>query len=208
MSSIDCVFLQRSADEAAQGLLGCVLFSEVDGYKASARIVETEAYDQNDPASHAFHGISQRNRALFGPAGCAYVYVSHGMYHCCNITAGAAGFGAGVLLRAVEPLEGIDVMRSRRDRHTVELTNGPAKLCQALGVDMRLYGHDLAQPPLTLRYAPLHAGERILRTPRIGINKAKERLRRFVIADNPYLSKASLDIRRHAQTVSTVPSAG
>ena len=194
-------FLERSADDAAIGLLGCVLSSGLHGDRVSVRIVETEAYDQDDPASHAFHGISNRNRALFGRAGCTYIYVSHGIYHCCNITAGAEGFGAGSLLRAVEPIEGIEALRSRRDKRSVELTNGPAKLCQALGIDMRLYGHHLEEAPLILQYAPLRPGERILRTPRIGISKAADRLRRFVIEGNPYVSKASPAIRSKAEPV-------
>ncbi|MFT8442736.1 MULTISPECIES: DNA-3-methyladenine glycosylase [Bifidobacterium] len=195
----DLAFLEGSADEAAQGLLGCVLSSDIGGFHTSVRIVETEAYDQDDPASHAFHGLSRRNRALFGPAGHAYIYVSHGIYHCCNITAGVEGYGAGALIRAVEPIDGIDVLQSRRAKNAVELTNGPAKLCQALGIDMSLYGHDFTSSPLVLRYAALRRGERIVRTPRVGITKATERLRRFVIANNPYVSKAPRSIRNRSE---------
>ena len=108
--------LSGSADEAAIGLLGCLLIREFDdGGIAAARIVETEAYDQNDPASHAFHGRSERNAALFGPSGRAYVYISYGMHRCFNVSAGDDGFGAGALIRAVEPVQGIEIMRERRN---------------------------------------------------------------------------------------------
>ena len=140
--------LSGSADEAAIGLLGCLLIREFDdGGIAAARIVETEAYDQNDPASHAFHGRSERNAALFGPSGRAYVYISYGMHRCFNVSAGDDGFGAGALIRAVEPVRGVEIMRERRfanrsgsrttvgNRKDVDLTNGPAKLCQAMGIE-------------------------------------------------------------------------
>ena len=109
--------LSGSADEAAIGLLGCLLIREFDdGGIAAARIVETEAYDQNDPASHAFHGRSERNAALFGPSGRAYVYISYGMHRCFNVSAGDDGFGAGALIRAVEPVQGIEIMREPHNR--------------------------------------------------------------------------------------------
>ena len=200
--------LSGSADEAAIGLLGCLLIREFDdGGIAAARIVETEAYDQNDPASHAFHGRSERNAALFGPSGRAYVYISYGMHRCFNVSAGDDGFGAGALIRAVEPVQGIEIMRERRfanrsgsrttvgNRKDVDLTNGPAKLCQAMGIDLKLYGHDLSTAPLYLERNALLEGERIAASPRIGISKAAERLRRFFIVDNPYVTKSPLNRR-------------
>ena len=156
------------------------------------RIVETEAYDQLDPASHSFHGMSHRTRVMFGPAGHAYVYFTYGMYYCLNVTAGAPGFGAAVLIRAVEPVEGAAVIesRSRVAKHPlVNSLNGPAKLCRSLGVDMALYGHDLRLPPLQLAEGGLIGGEQIVSTPRIGITKAAERQRRYVIDGNPYCSR-------------------
>lgn len=200
--------LSGSADEAAIGLLGCLLIREFDdGGIAAARIVETEAYDQNDPASHAFHGRSERNAALFGPSGRAYVYISYGMHRCFNVSAGDDGFGAGALIRAVEPVQGIEIMRERRfanrsgsrttvgNRKDVDLTNGPAKLCQAMGIDLKLYGHDLSTAPLYLERNALLEGERIAASPRIGISKAAERPRRFFIVDNPYVTKSPLNRR-------------
>ena len=189
--------LIHGADEAAAGLLGCLLVRDwPDGTRSAVRIVETEAYDQNDPASHTYHGRSERNRAMFGPAGHAYVYFTYGMHYCVNVTAGADGFGCGVLIRAGEPVEGIEHMRALRGGRTgVELTNGPAKLCQALAIDKSLYGHDLRMPPLRLVRASLREGERIGCTPRIGISKAADRPRRLIIIGNPYVSKSPLNVK-------------
>lgn len=152
------------------------------------RIVETEAYDQNDPASHAFHGKSERNKALFGPSGHLYVYFTYGMHYCANITCGSDGFGAGALVRAVEPVEGVEIIEARRGMHGPNATNGPAKLCKALDIDKRLYAHDLREPPVRLVAGGLNVGEKVEATARVGISKATERLRRFIIVGNPYIS--------------------
>ena len=186
-------FLDRPVDQAARMLLGCLIIRdyESEGEQARVRIVETEAYDQNDPASHAYHGRSARNDALFGPSGHMYVYFTYGMHYCMNVSCQEDGFGAGVLIRACQPVQGLDLLRSHRhgshpDR---ELTNGPAKLCQALDIDKRNYGHDLRKPPIRLAAAGLNQDETITATPRIGISHAKETLRRFVITGNRYLSR-------------------
>lgn len=211
-------FLENPSDVAAPLLLGCTLTRTItlngEKHKLVARIVETEAYDQDDPASHAFGGPSERNAAMFGPAGHLYVYVSYGMHHCCNVVCGPEGFGSGCLVRAVEPLEGVEVMRELREagragkahtghvgkeqaerarKHPLklrDLTNGPGKVCAALGIDKELYGHDLTVEPLVLGFAPLLPGETIGRSPRVGISKNIDAPKRFFIEGNEFVSRA------------------
>lgn len=224
-------FLENPSDVAAPLLLGCTLTRTItlngEKHKLVARIVETEAYDQDDPASHAFGGLSERNAAMFGPAGHLYVYVSYGMHHCCNVVCGPEGFGSGCLVRAVEPLEGVEVMRELREagrahkglqtasagigcdeaqagragkeqaerarKHPLklrDLTNGPGKVCAALGVDKGLYGHDLTVEPLVLDFAPLLPGETIGSSPRVGISKNIDAPKRFFIEENEFVSRA------------------
>lgn len=195
-------FLENPSDVAAPLLLGCTLTRTItlngEKHKLVARIVETEAYDQDDPASHAFGGPSERNTAMFGPAGHLYVYVSYGMHHCCNVVCGPKGFGSGCLVRAVEPLEGVEVMRELREagrvyKHPLKLhnlTNGPGKVCAALGIDKGLYGHDLTNEPLVLEFAPLLPGETIGRSPRVGISKNIDAQKRFFIEGNEFVSRA------------------
>lgn len=211
-------FLENPSDVAAPLLLGCTLTRTItlngEKHKLVARIVETEAYDQDDPASHAFGGLSERNAAMFGPAGHLYVYVSYGMHHCCNVVCGPEGFGSGCLVRAVEPLEGVEVMRELREagragkaqakragkaqaersrKHPLklrDLTNGPGKVCAALGIDKELYGHDLTVEPLVLDFAPLLPGETIGSSPRVGISKNIDAPKRFFIEGNAFVSRA------------------
>lgn len=195
-------FLENPSDVAAPLLLGCTLTRTItlngEKHKLVARIVETEAYDQDDPASHAFGGPSERNAAMFGPAGHLYVYVSYGMHHCCNVVCGPEGFGSGCLVRAVEPLEGTAAMRELREarqarKHPLklrDLTNGPGKVCAALGIDRALYGHDLTVEPLVLDYAPLLPRETIGRSPRVGISKNADAPKRYFIEGNAFVSRA------------------
>ena len=203
-------FLENPSDVAAPLLLGCTLTRTItlngEKHKLVARIVETEAYDQDDPASHAFGGPSDRNAAMFGPAGHLYMYVSYGMHHCCNVVCGPEGFGSGCLVRAVEPLEGVEVMRELREagragkaqaertrKHPLklrDLTNGPGKVCAALGIDKELYGHELTVEPLVLEFAPLLPGETIGRSPRVGISKNIDASKRFFIEGNAFVSRA------------------
>ena len=203
-------FLENPSDVAAPLLLGCTLTRTItlngEKHKLVARIVETEAYDQDDPASHAFGGPSDRNAAMFGPAGHLYVYVSYGMHHCCNVVCGPEGFGSGCLVRAVEPLESVEVMRELREagragkeqaerarKHPLklrDLTNGPGKVCAALGIDKELYGHELTVEPLVLEFAPLLPGETIGRSPRVGISKNIDASKRFFIEGNAFVSRA------------------
>jgi DNA-3-methyladenine glycosylase len=175
---------------AAKYLLGAIIVRTLDdGTIITAKIVETEAYHQDDPASHTYRGQTKRNEAMFGPAGHAYIYFTYGVHWCFNVTAGKAGGGAGILIRAAEPLEGKEVMRKLRGiDNNSQLTNGPAKLAKALKIDKALYGHDLAKPPLQVFEAE-DTNFEIIETTRIGISQAVHEIARFYIKDNPYISK-------------------
>ena len=172
------------ADEVARRLIGVVVL--VDG--VGGRIVETEAYDREDPASHAFSGPTDRNAAMFGPPAHAYVYRSYGIHWCLNFVCREAGHGAGVLIRAIEPLAGLETMRARRDaRDLVQLCSGPGKLCQALEVTRAFNGRSLAQPPFLLEAAP--PGLEVVAGPRIGISKAMDVPWRFGLAGSRFVSR-------------------
>jgi DNA-3-methyladenine glycosylase len=164
----------------ALDLLNKVLRVEGDGGISSGRIVETEAYLPDDPASHTFNGPTDRNRVMFGPAGHLYVYLSYGIHRCANVVTGPEGSGQAVLLRALQPIEGIDLMRTRRGRPDPVLADGPGKLCQAMGIDLEhdgvelLGGSDISivddgvPPPTDPRVGP-----------RVGISKAIDAPLRF-----------------------------
>lgn len=182
-------FLNRPTPIVAAALLGCILEREVDGRTLRVRIVETEAYDETDAASHSYKGRTERTDVMFGPSGYLYVYFTYGMHYCCNVVTGENGVGAAVLIRAVEPLDGEEYMEKRRTRKGVELTNGPAKLCQALAIDKRLNGHDLSRSPLKLILSSSVRSEEITQTTRIGISKAKDVPWRFYVKSSPYVSR-------------------
>jgi DNA-3-methyladenine glycosylase len=195
MTREDFSILAGPAEIVAPRLLGSLLIRDLGGGKQLAgKIVETEAYDQSDAASHSYKGRTPRTDIMFGPAGHLYVYFTYGMHYCCNVVTGGEGHGSGVLIRALEPLEGNDIMlenRSRRksSRGGIELTNGPAKLCEAFGIDKSWNGHDLSRPPLTLVLSGKATSETIVQTTRIGISQAKDMPWRFYIGGNPYVSK-------------------
>lgn len=183
-------FLARDADFVARRLLGCLLVRDFADGQAIVKIVETEAYDQLDAASHSYVGRTARNEAMFGPAGRLYVYISYGIHHCANIVCGQDGFGAGVLIRAVEPIEGMELIRQRRKgMNDLLLTSGPGRLTQALSINFDLLGHDLTKQPLRLIEKPPLTDDEITITTRIGISKEKERLRRFYVTASPYVSR-------------------
>lgn len=181
--------LSGSADVVAPRLLGCHLVREIDGHTLIGKIVETEAYDQTDVASHSYRRQTPRTAVMFGPPGHLYVYFSYGMHYCCNIVTGPIGHGAAVLLRAVEPLTGLDIMRQNRNGITDHLTNGPAKLCQAFLIDRLWNGHDLRKPPLQVLLNPPLSPKQIVQTTRIGISRGTDVPWRFYIRDNAYISK-------------------
>lgn len=154
------------------------------------RIVETEAYRPDDPASHSYRGETPRNRTMFGPAGHAYVYVSHGIHHCMNVTAGRA---QAVLLRALEPVEGQDLMaRLRGISDPRLLCAGPGRLSQALGISLELDGADLVRGP-DLWIAEGRPSRRVVRTPRVGLGSSPAATKpwRFVDPDSRFLSRSA-----------------
>lgn len=183
--------LEDDAFIVAPMLLGCILKRQIDGQTLRVKIVEVEAYDQTDLASHAYGGKTSRNQVMYGPAGHLYVYFTYGMHYCCNITTGPDGYGSGCLIRAVEPLEGVDFMINQRGKSGLDVSNGPAKLCQALDIDKRLSGHNLSEKPLKLIMQPPLNKSLITQTTRVGISKAKDVSWRFYITDNPYVSVKS-----------------
>jgi DNA-3-methyladenine glycosylase len=125
---------------------------------------------------------------MFGPAGFAYVYFTYGMHYCFNVVTGHSGEGSAVLIRSLEPVEGLDMMRANRGGRD-DATNGPAKLCQALGIDRQLNGHNLSSPPLQLRLQPALQTSEIVQTTRIGISREQHQPWRFYLKDSPYVSK-------------------
>lgn len=181
-------FLDDSVNTVAKKLLGCEFERVIDGNTIRVRIVETESYDEADEASHAFGGEGKRNATMFKQSGHLYVYFIYGMHYCCNVVTGRAGYGSGVLIRAVEPIIGKELIEQHRGVTGFNATNGPAKTCSALGIDLNMNGHDLRQQPMQLFAGKLRPDETIINSPRIGISKAKKAHRRFYIKNNQYVS--------------------
>jgi DNA-3-methyladenine glycosylase len=178
-------FFDRSVHEVAPELIGATLL--VDG--VGGRIVEVEAYDREDPASHAYRGRTRRNAAMFGPPGHAYVYRSYGIHWCLNLVCEGEEVPSAVLVRALEPVEGLDEMCSRRGLENPRLlASGPGRLCQALGITGAHDGLPLWRPPFELRERS--AEVEVLAGPRIGITRATELPWRYVEAGSRFLSRA------------------
>lgn len=185
-------FYARPSVELAPDLLGHVLVRRLpDGSRASVRIVEVEAYEPDDPASHAFRGETPRNTTMFGPPGRLYVYFTYGMHFCMNAVARGPGEGSAVLLRAGEPLEGLDGMRERRGREPArELCSGPARLTQALAVGRELDGEDLVTGDLIWieRSAGAGAPAVVDAGPRVGVHEVAHPWR-FWLGGNRFVSR-------------------
>jgi DNA-3-methyladenine glycosylase len=177
-------FFARSVHEVAPELIGATLLVDSVG----GRIVEVEAYDQDDPASHGFRGPTARTASMFGPPGHAYVYRSYGIHWCLNLVCAEAGRAEAALVRALEPTAGLDAMRKRRGLEEARaLCSGPGKLCQALGISRVLDGLPLDEPPFEL--LSRDSEPKLAVGTRIGITKAIEQPWRYGLAGSPFLSR-------------------
>jgi DNA-3-methyladenine glycosylase len=188
-SRLTADFFDRSVHLVARDLIGCRLFYADCG----GVIVETESYERDDPACHAYVGLTPRTEVIFGPPGRAYVYLSYGIHSLLNFVSEPDGEAAAVLIRALEPTAEIEAMRARRgERPDRELCSGPGKLAEALGIGLAQNGADLSRDPFLL--LPREAGWRgqIDTGPRVGITKAVERPWRFGLAGSPHVSKPAI----------------
>jgi DNA-3-methyladenine glycosylase len=182
---LDAGFFSGPVTEVASALVGCVV---AHGETAGV-IVETEAYHDTEPACHAYVGLTPRTRTLFGPPGRAYVYRSYGIHALLNAVAEPEGTGAAILIRALEPIAGVEAMRRRRRLARIEdLCSGPGKLTQALGVGLELNGSDLAAGSLRFHPPLPEAGGQVIATRRVGITKATELRWRFCAAGSRFVS--------------------
>jgi len=184
--TLDAAFFDRSVHLVARELIGCRLFYDGVG----GTIVETESYERDDPACHAYVGLTKRTETLFGPPGRAYVYLSYGIHSLLNAVAEPEGDAAAVLIRALEPTAGIESMRERRgERPDRDLCSGPGKLTEALGIGLDANDADLSREPFLLLPPDDEWSGEVLTGPRVGIAKAVERPWRFCAADSPFASR-------------------
>lgn len=188
MKPLTADFYARGVVEVARDLVGCVL----EHGETAGIIVETEAYHDSEPACHAFAGLTPRTATLFGPPGRAYVYRSYGIHALLNAVCEPAGVGAAALIRAIEPIDGVELMRVRRGLVRLQdLCSGPGKLSQALGIELSDNESELSRGPLVIRPRPPEWREvAVASCPRIGITKAVELPWRFCAAGSRFLSRA------------------
>jgi DNA-3-methyladenine glycosylase len=174
----------------ARYLVGKILVHELRGRRTSGRIVETEAYPVGDAAGHAFGGKTRRNASLYLARGHAYVYFVYGMYYCLNVSSERAGIGAGVLVRALEPIEGIDLMKKRRGASSLrDLARGPGRLTVAMAIDLRADGVDLCKDPsLWLGVSSSEYRGIVSATTRVGLSRERSRLWRFYERGSVFVS--------------------
>lgn len=197
---LDRKFYNRPTLKVAKELLGKYLVVQKDGYNLSGKIVETEAYiGFRDPASHAYRGMTPRNEVMFGDPGYAYIYITYGMHHCLNLVTENCGYPAAVLIRALEPADGIELMKKRRGRQKLkDLASGPAKLCQAFAIDRKLNGADMCSNIIYVEDRGEVVG-RIASSSRIGISvidrsasggkEGKQKKWRFYVKNNEFVSR-------------------
>ncbi|HWM55372.1 MAG TPA: DNA-3-methyladenine glycosylase [Solirubrobacterales bacterium] len=185
-------FFDRSVHTVARELIGCrLLYGGCGGV-----IVETESYERDDPACHAYVGLTARTEVLFGPPGRAYVYLSYGIHSLLNAVAEPEGEAAAVLIRALEPSVGLEEMRARRgERPDLDLCSGPGKLTEALGIGLDANGTDLTRDPFLLLPRERGWDGEIVTGPRVGITKAVDRPWRFSLKGSPYVSRPRPGVR-------------
>lgn len=183
-------YYARDTVEVAHDLIGALLVREWKGNMLVGMIVETEAYRSDEPSCHAYRGCTARTKALFGDPGHAYIYFTYGNHYCLNIVAHDAKHAGGVLIRALQPLQGIEVMQQTRNISSIHsLTNGPGKLAQALHITKTLYGHDVTKKSeLYVCQGPTQEKD-VIATKRIGISQAQDLEWRFCLKGSPYLSR-------------------
>ena len=188
---LNASFYSRDTLQVARELLGCTLWHTTPSGKAGGMIVETEGYlGHGDDASHARFGKTPRSRVLFGPPGLAYVYFVYGMHHMFNVVTEADGVAGAVLIRALEPLQGLDLMKERRAKPDgVGLSNGPGRLCQAIAITLEQNEADLTSGPLGIWQGRSFADSEAETTPRIGVFGSVEEPYRFTVKGNPYISR-------------------
>ena len=187
----DRAFFEHPAAEVARELLGHYLIHQFEGCELAARIVETEAYlGSGDPAAHSARGLTKRTRVLFGPPGHAYVYLIYGMHECLNLVTDPAGQAGWVLLRALEPVCGIDEMQRRRPKakRLHDLASGPGKLTKAMGIAREHYGTDVTRGPLRVRLTKAPEVFEIQTATRIGISTSRDLPLRFYVKGNRHVS--------------------
>lgn len=183
-------FYSRDTALVAREMLGKILVHESSQGTAAGIVVETEAYMQSEAACHAARGMTVRNRVMFGRAGIAYVYFTYGMHHCFNVVTEEPGVACAVLVRALEPLEGIELMRARRGRDEVrQLCGGPARLVQAMGITGEMNGINITRGPLYLAPGKGILENEITVTTRVGISQAADLPLRFYITGSRFVSK-------------------
>lgn len=184
-------FYTRGAVTVAKDLIGKILIHNSKDGILSGKIVETEAYTgKNDPASHSYIGKTNRNQVMFEEGGKSYVYFTYGNHYCFNVVTGKKDQGSAVLIRAVEPVDGIDIMKSNRKTDNMyNLTSGPGKLAQAMNIGKELYGADLTGDKIYLMEPNPKIKMKIARSKRIGITKNADKLYRFYANNNPFVSK-------------------
>ncbi len=197
MKPLSRKFYSRDTLTVARELLGKYVIRNIRGKVICGRIVETEAYiGDHDPASHSFGRITERNRVMFGPAGFAYVYFIYGNHNCFNVVTGPKGEGNAVLIRACEITSGEKMAAQFRNypAKRTDLANGPGKLCAALDIDRRFYGHDLTKSgELIIGGKDVIDNDKVTCTPRIGISKGSELNYRFIIKDNVFVTRHRLN---------------